>query len=92
MLATSLHLIAVVLSPSTPVAANWGNKARPHTVSHRTEVGAFGILGTPASATAAAHVTETIQGYATCFFPLAPIAPPPLPQGGGTDSRLQSFL
>ena len=44
----------------------------PHTVSHGTEVGAYGLLGTPASATSAAHVTETIRGHAAHFFPLAP--------------------
>ena len=58
----------------------------PNNVSHGTEVGAYGLLGTPASATSAAPVTETIRGYAARFFPLPPIAfvPSPLPQGGGT--------
>ena len=46
----------------------------PHTVSQGTEVGAYGLLGTPASATFAAPVTETIEGYAAPFFLLAPIA------------------
>ena len=46
----------------------------PHTVSQGTEVGAYGLLGTPASATFAAPVTETIGGCAARFFLLAPIA------------------
>ena len=51
-------------------------------LSHETEVGAYDILGTATSATSAAHVTETIWGYAAHFIPLAPIVSLPLPCSG----------
>ena len=52
------------------------------TVSHGTEVNAFGLLVNAAFATHAAPVTKTTHGSATHSTPLAPSAPAPPPCEG----------
>ena len=62
----------------------------PSTVSHGTEVSAFGLLVNAVFATHAALVTETTHGSATHSIPLAPSTPAPLPppQEGSPDRVL----
>ena len=59
----------------------------PGTVSHGTEVNAFGLLVNAAFATRAAPVTETTHGSASHSIPLAPSAPPPPPWEGSPERK-----